>query len=175
MLVTLGITFLSFQASQKVIHMTSSLLGITWHFIHSLSTTRPQSCPHKQPVKMKLSRKTKKVTNIIPKLSTLSTQANDIRESYPHYPQFIHKVIHKVIHTNGRWRRSSAVRPAAATQRLNILWSNASYPQFMGLIHKVIHILWIKAVEILAHWWRKQHLVAVSSPASNSVHLLYSP
>ena len=85
---------LRLRTAQKVIHIFGGFLGIKCRVIHMLSTKVST-----------LSRKTKKVIHTMLVTFHISTEADGERRSYPHYPQFIHKVIPRVIHTGERASR----------------------------------------------------------------------
>ena len=84
---------------QKVIHIFGGFLGIKCRLIHTLSTKVST-----------LSRKTKKVIHTMLVTFHISTEANGNKQSYPHYPQFIHKIIPRVIHTNERASQKLSTR-----------------------------------------------------------------
>jgi hypothetical protein len=90
------------------------------------------SYPHSAVRPAKVIHKPKNVIHI-------STRASSERASYPHYPQNIHKVIPKVIHTSVQ-ASSKIIHIVENVIHISTQASSerASYPHYPQNIHKVI-------------------------------------
>ncbi len=162
----LWITSLPRSSPRKVIHNFWPSLGIKCQFIHRLSTklltlsrktrktcgklsTYPQERAAKRQVIHIIHNFS---TKLSPKLSTQASGKCGKLSTYPQERAAKRQVIHIIHNFSTKLSpklstqavgvdESSAVRPVAIIQRLNILWSKVRYPQFMGVIHKIIHNL----------------------------------